>query len=259
MPSATVGRVGVDVRDAVRVNGGGAARRSFAASVLLAALVALAAGLAGTTHFGGARWVPHLSGNPKLTAPARRPDGSSRKLARLAAPRGAAAFPVAPLLWGIGGIVVLGVAFLLWRWWSRRPSPAATDLHAPAVGAVRPAVAEPEPEPEVLLSGLELALVVLDEQREPADAVVRAWLGLEETAAASGIVRRPAETPTELTSRILGSVVADDRALRALLRLYLQARFGEHPVTGEEVAAVRVALSELVASWPTAKRAIGGH
>ena len=39
------------------------------------------------------------------------------------------------------------------------------------------------------------------EQRDPADAIVRAWLGLQETAEESGIVRHPAETPTEFTSR----------------------------------------------------------
>ena len=105
----------------------------------------------------------------------------------------------------------------------------------------------------MLRSGIELALQVLDEQREPADAIVRAWLGLQETAEESGIVRQPAETPTEFT-------VADpERApspttgrLRTLLRLYLRTRFGDHPVTGEDVAAVRAALQELVRTWPDA-------
>jgi hypothetical protein len=103
-----------------------------------------------------------------------------------------------------------------------------------------------------MLTGIELALQVLDEQREPADAVVRAWLGLEETAEQSGLVRRPAETPTEFTSRILSGAFADDRAIGTLLRLYLRARFGDHPVTSGDVAAVRKALQELVRTWRTA-------
>lgn len=111
------------------------------------------------------------------------------------------------------------------------------------------AEAEPEPEPEKLLTGIELALAALDEGHEPADAVVRAWLGLQETAEESGIVRRPSETPTEFTSRILSGAFADDRAVRTLLRLYLRTRFGDHPVTARDVTEVREALAQLVSSW----------
>jgi hypothetical protein len=93
---------------------------------------------------------------------------------------------------------------------------------------------------------------VLDEpDRDPADAIVRAWLGLQETAEESGITRRAAETPTEFTSRILRGAFADDRAIKTLLRLYLRTRFGDHPATQEDVAAVRAALQELLRTWPT--------
>ena len=240
------------MRDAVRLRARPRAWRSLAFSVLLGVLVAVAAGIAGTTHFSGPRWVPRFGGAPRASAPAR-PAAAASATPRLVRSHGRAGFPVAPLLWVAAGLAVLGVAYLLWRRWVRRPSAAAPDVHAAPVDAVRAAVAEPEPEPtpepEQLRTGIELALAVLDEQREPSDAVVRAWLGLQETAEQSGIVRRPAETPTELTTRILGRVVADDRALRTLLRLYLQARFGDHPVTSEDVAAVRAALGELVRSW----------
>jgi hypothetical protein len=114
-----------------------------------------------------------------------------------------------------------------------------------------PIALEPEPSTPELRTGIELALQALDEQREPADAIVRAWLGLQETAAESGIVRRDAETPTEFTSRILSRAFGDDRAVRTLLRLYLRTRFGDHPVTADDVATVRAALRELVRTWPT--------
>ncbi len=156
------------------------------------------------------------------------------------------------MVWIAVGIAAAGVAWLLWRWWAGRPSGRAAGVHAPAVTTTREIVAEPEPEPDtpVLRSGIELALQVLDEQREPADAIVRAWLGLQETAEQSGIVRQPAETPTEFTTRILSAAFADDWAVRTLLRLYLRTRFGDHPVTGDEVAAVRAALQRLVDTWP---------
>jgi hypothetical protein len=135
--------------------------------------------------------------------------------------------------------------------------PASPTRHTVSA-QVKPVVpAEPEPEPEALLTGIELALQALDEQRAPADAVVRAWLGLQETAEESGIVRSPAETPTEFTSRILSAAFADDRALSTLLRLYLRTRFGNHPVTADDVAAVRDALQQLVASWRAADGGTG--
>ena len=98
---------------------------------------------------------------------------------------------------------------------------------------------------------------MLDEQREPADAIVRAWLGLQQAAEDSGIVRGVAETPTEFTTRIIGRAVTDDRAIRTLLRLYLRTRFGDHPVTGDDVALVRTALRELVRTWPV-PQSVGG-
>lgn len=133
--------------------------------------------------------------------------------------------------------------------------PAAPKLHTSSVHVTELVPVEPEAKPEKLLTGIGLALQALDEQREPADAVVRAWLGLQETAEESGIVRRPSETPTEFTSRILSRAFADDRALRTLLRLYLRTRFGDHPVTAEDVAAVRAALQQLLSTWPAADRA----
>lgn len=246
-----------DVRGDIRTGTGAGALRTISASALLAVLVAAAAGIAGTTRFSGPRWVPHLSIRPHQ--PTRSAPRSAAPAERASpAPRGATHLSLGSVLWVLAGLAVLGASFLLWRWWSNRASRRATGVHAAPVSAARPAPAAPEPEQEPehekLLSGIELAIQVLEEPREPTDAIVRAWLGLEETAAASGVVRRPSETPSELASRILRSVVADDRAIRTLLRLYLQTRFGDHPVTGDDVSAVREALRALVGSWHAASQ-----
>jgi hypothetical protein len=221
-------------------------------SVLLAVLVVAAAGITGTTHFAGPRWVPDWKIARHTQASHRLPSLSTPRPLRIPAPRAAGSFPLGTVvLWIIAAVAAVGVAVLLWRWWAGRPSRAASR-HSAVAAATSEIPIEPEPEPDtpVLRTGIELALQVLDEQREPADAIVRAWLGLQETAEESGIVRRLAETPTEFTSRILSRAFADDRAVRTLLRLYLRTRFGDHPVTTDDVAAVRAALQELVRTWP---------
>ena len=159
------------------------------------------------------------------------------------------------VLWVAIGMAAV-VAVLLWRWFARRRLGSTFGLRevealaAPSTDSV----SEPEPEPEapVLRSGIEQALRLLNEEREPADAVIRAWLGLQRTAAESGIVRRAAETPTEFTTRITSRVFVDDRAIKTLLALYLRTRFGDHRVTAAEVAKVRIALQGLARSWNAA-------
>lgn len=229
-------------------------QRQLALSALLAVIVVLAAGIVGPAHFGGLRWLPtlHSSHHPprnlhQLQTHGRQPTNHLPPVSH-----GGGSIPLVPTLIVIGVVIAILILWYLrrhWRIW--RVSPPSKPTVA---AAARPVEPEPEPEPDVpaLLSGIEKALRLLDEQREPADAIVRAWLGLQETAAESGIVRGAAETPTEFTSRILNRAFADDRAVRTLLRLYLRTRFGDHPATEDDVAAAREALRALAESWPVA-------
>lgn len=228
-------------------------RGSLPVAVLFAVLVIAAAGIGGTSHFTGARWYPRLGASKHLSSLTPSKINLKRAPITKSSPHSSATVPSWVLVLVIA-VVVLVLAGLLWRWWRNRRAPRAPRLPASALQTSRSVQATPEPEPEALLTGIELALQALDEQREPADAIVRAWLGLQETAEESGIVRRPSETPTEFTTRILSGAFADDRALRTLLRLYLRTRFGDHPVTAEDVAAVREALRRLVATWRAAER-----
>lgn len=218
--------------------------------MLLAVLVVLAAGIGGTSEFTGARWFPNLGGVSTTRPPKHRTQLHIFPTLHRHLPKvhtGNAADWVGIL---ILVLLALGVAALIWRWLRGRRLPPAPNLQ---VGRVRPVTTvvaqEPEPEPERLLTGVEFALQALAETRDPADAVVRAWLGLEETAEESGVARRPAETPTEFTTRIMSAAFTDDQALRTLLRLYLRTRFGDHPVTAGDVAEVRGALQQLVSNW----------
>ncbi|HEX3617261.1 MAG TPA: DUF4129 domain-containing protein [Solirubrobacteraceae bacterium] len=239
-----------DLRSALRAGAG--TSRTLPIAVLLVVVVIVAAGIGGTSEFTGARWFPDLHGS--ITAPRTGTILQPAAPPARRRPRVRHHSDAVPTWIVVTAVVLVGIAFaaLVLRWWWGRRLPAGPELSGASVQATQETVAvEPEPEPEKLRTGIELALEALDQDREPADAVVRAWLGLQETAEESGIVRYASETPTEFTSRILGGAFTDDRAVRTLLRLYLRTRFGDHPVTSADVAEVRAALQQLVSSWQT--------
>ena len=214
----------------------------------MALLIVVAAGIGGTADFTGPRWYPHISLGRHGGRTTKLPPRAAAK----AKPRHIYITPLKLPTWlGVAVLVMIaiGLAAVILRFvLSRRQRLRAPALSQARVQTVTVPVAT-EPEPEPLLTGIELALRVLDEERDPADAVVRAWIGLQETAAGAGVVRGPSESPTEFTARIIASALADDGAVRRLLGLYLRVRFGDHPVSAEEVEAARGALAELVASW----------
>lgn len=219
--------------------------------VLLGLVVAVAAGAEGTTRFTGPRWVPHLSPGPLNVKPRpSTPPSSDKPPAVIGSDR---LHVGALVLWIAVGVAAVVVAVLVWRWLSRRPIRGKRGRAAGAGPAVTAPVPVPgieaEPDVPVVRRGVEHALRLLIVERDPADAVMKAWLGLQQTAEDSGIVRGPAETPTEFTTRILSRVFADDRAIQTLLELYQRTRFGAHPVTSADVARAQAALRELADTW----------
>ena len=156
-------------------------------------------------------------------------------------------------------LVVVVLLALLYRYLRRRLRPEYPGLDRDVDGSTEGSVApEPpaQPRPERVRRGLDRALDLLGEGREPRDAIERAWLGLEEGAADSGVHRLPAETPGEFVRRVLARVASDRDAAGDLLDLYLRARFSDAPVTATDVEAARAAIEALRASWGTA--AAGG-
>jgi hypothetical protein len=93
-----------------------------------------------------------------------------------------------------------------------------------------------------LSAGLDHAVLELDRDVPPSDAVVAAWIALEGSAERSGVLRDPAQTASEFTLDLLDATEADGAASRELLNLYLAARFSEHPLVPADVERARAAL-----------------
>lgn len=158
------------------------------------------------------------------------------------------------LSWLAFALIAVGVVLvlaLLWRHRRRRlrrqETLSVAELGADIAGDVPPAAEEPRP--ETVRRGLDRALDALDDPREPRGAIERAWLGLEEGAADSGVRRLAAETPGEFVTRVIARVAPERAAARALLEVYQRVRFGDGPVTTADVEVARDALAALRASW----------
>ncbi|MEU4388783.1 DUF4129 domain-containing protein [Promicromonospora sp. NPDC023805] len=92
------------------------------------------------------------------------------------------------------------------------------------------------------------ALAHLDGHARPRDAVVAAWVALEEAAARAGAHRDPAQTPTEFTGTVLAKTPAPPAAIARLRTLYQRARFTDRPIDRTAVAQARAALADIARS-----------
>ena len=101
----------------------------------------------------------------------------------------------------------------------------------------------------IVQSGLVAAIELLASDRPPGNAVVQAWQALEDAAAAAGLTRRPAETASEFTARILYRSRRSAEPISVLLTLYQRVRFGEHEPSADEIIAARESLAVLFELW----------
>lgn len=150
-----------------------------------------------------------------------------------------------PVLWALLVVAVLVAAFVVWRVLPRRPQ---KNRHA--LGAGSDVLGQPgDPSVPVLQEGFGMAQHLLDTVADPTDAVLAAWVALEQAAGRSGVPRRPADTPTEFTVEVLTATPADRYAVTTLLGLYHQARFSGRGVGPDAVVEARRCLDALAASW----------
>jgi hypothetical protein len=152
-------------------------------------------------------------------------------------------------------VIVAGVLVYLIRRALRRSRVRSEeqDARLSPITSPSPPSRTDEPVAPVVARGIERALQMLDDVREPSDAIVRAWLGLQEAAEASGAARRASETPGEYTTRIVTRFGTDHDAALTLLSLYQGVRFGGHPVDGATIELARSCLARLRDSWHDAE------
>ena len=82
----------------------------------------------------------------------------------------------------------------------------------------------------------------------PRNAIVAAWVQLEEYAAGHGLPRDPADTPAEFVSRALAVYDLDEAAIERLADLYREARFSTHPMAERHRDEARACLEQLTRS-----------
>ena len=147
----------------------------------------------------------------------------------------------------IGLAMSIGIAVAVWlvrRYqMARAPDPVAVQRVEGTAGSVEVA------EVPVLQEGIRAARRMLDEDTDPDDAIISAWLTLETAAAGAGVRRRPSQTPTEFAVTVLERTAAHAAATQQLLGLYRRARFSRGPSTPDDVAEALRCLGMLANSW----------
>ncbi|MEN3362659.1 MAG: hypothetical protein V7637_6641 [Mycobacteriales bacterium] len=220
------------------------ARAVVAALVAVAALslVALAA-RSGRTETLRPITTASGAGSPTAT-----PTGAAHTAGERAAPSQPADHSMA------GGVIVgvLGLAVLLslllalvirqrrTRGWGGGLERAADRPVVDRSGSERP----PAWAAQALASAVTDALRQVEEG-ESADAVIACWVLLERAAGEAGTARHPAETPAELTTRVLAQHHVTAGPLQRLADLYRTARYSTHPLGEDARDQARAALAQV--------------
>lgn len=146
-------------------------------------------------------------------------------------------------------VLVLFVRALV-RAWRDRPQrfrdggDVGFDLHDEAT-----AVEDDDAAAPVIQRGIDGALRTIDERRVPSDAIIAAWVGLEEGAADAGISRSPSETASEFALRIITRRRGIEADAARLLALYERVRYGGYVADEADRDTARAALHAIEEGW----------
>jgi hypothetical protein len=220
---------------------------------VLCIVVAIGAALQGGFVFSGPRWIPGGGTLPPLKVSATHAPGSTATPLKPPPASAGVVFSWLPIAIVLACILIAVLALLVLYWLSHRRRPgekANLRLDADFEESALLVDVDAEADLPTLHRGLLRASDALETYREPRDAIVKAWIGLQEAAEDSGLRRRPSETPTEFTTRVFESVNADRSAAASLLEVYLRVRFRSVPATESDVRLARAAIERLHETWP---------
>ncbi|MGV3710591.1 MAG: DUF4129 domain-containing protein [Gemmatimonas sp.] len=213
---------------------------TLVACVVLGMAIVLAVGLQAPAVSVGLRWKPEP-----------RPRGRAIYIEPLEFnwPLGAAqqqsSWP-AMVTWILAVLVMLALLVVIARWFMRR-SRRVPMVHVARIGTDSGVLTEADA--KILQSSLAAAIALLSSDRDLSNAVIQAWQGLQDAASTAGLHRRPSETASEFTARILYRSRGSAEPIAVLLSLYQRVRFGGHVPHAGEIAAARQSLAVLVKLW----------
>jgi hypothetical protein len=120
------------------------------------------------------------------------------------------------------------------------------DLHRSTRN--EPNIADVELAPEDVARALTEAVdetLIAIERGETREAIIACWLRLEDIAGEAGVSRRPAETASDLTERVLATYQVSAATLSRLADLYREARFSAHRLDDTARDEARSALEQV--------------
>ena len=102
--------------------------------------------------------------------------------------------------------------------------------------------------PDQVRDAVSEALARLDSAATSSDAIIAAWLALEDAALRHGLGRSPSATPTEFTANLLQESQVPEADTIGLRGIYLRTRFSDIPATDADVADARRWLRHIAAT-----------